>query len=97
MSSCFYFLSDRLVVKLGRVLRKDEVKCGVYYLKNDTMDPNNFLFEHIIAKGQTVREVKREILIQAKKQHMLDIPFDRCRLREKSWKKPKKVYLDDQK
>lgn len=61
------------------------------------MDTNNFLFEHIVAKGQAVSSVKRDILIQAKKQHMLDIPYNKCRLREKSWKRPRKVYLDDQK
>lgn len=85
------------MVKLGRVLRKDEVKCNVYHLKPDCMDVNNLLFEHIIAKGQTVREVKTDILLQAKKQHMLDIPYNKCRLRERNWKKPRKVYLDDQK
>ncbi|KAJ8945954.1 hypothetical protein NQ318_016782 [Aromia moschata] len=83
--------------ELGRVLRKDEIKCGVYHLKPDCMDVNNFLFEHIIAKGQSVNAVKREILFQAKKQHMLDIPYNKCRLREKGWKRPRKVYLDDQK
>lgn len=60
------------------------------------MDVNNLLFEHIIAKSQTVREVKTDILLQAKKHHMLDIPYNKCRLRERSWKKPKRVYLDDQ-
>lgn len=60
------------------------------------MDVNNVLFEYIIAKGQTVREVKTDILVQAKKQHMLDIPYNKCRLRERNWKKPKRVYLDDQ-
>uniref|UniRef100_A0A6P7GLW5 Ubiquitin carboxyl-terminal hydrolase 47 n=1 Tax=Diabrotica virgifera virgifera TaxID=50390 RepID=A0A6P7GLW5_DIAVI len=87
---------ERITIKLGRVLRKDELKCNVYHLKLDNMDVNNFLFEHIIVKGQTVSLVKREILLQAKKQHMLDIPYHKCRLREKSWKKPKRVYLDDQ-
>lgn len=60
------------------------------------MDVNNLLFEHIIAKGQTVREVKRNILLQAKKQNMLDIPYNKCRLRERNWKKPKRAYLEDQ-
>lgn len=60
------------------------------------MDVNNLLFEHIIAKGQTVMEVKTDILLQAKKQHMLDIPYNKCRLRERSWKKPKRVFLEAQ-
>lgn len=58
---------ERLIVKLGRVLKKDEIKCGIYHLKPDCMDTNNFLFEHIITKGQTVKSVKKEILLQAKK------------------------------
>ncbi|KAG5876114.1 hypothetical protein JTB14_013693 [Gonioctena quinquepunctata] len=88
---------QRLLVKLGRVLRKDEVKCGIYHLKMDAMDVNNLLFEHIISRGQSVGSAKKEILIQAKKQHMLDIPYNKCRLREKSWRKPRKIYFDDQK
>lgn len=84
------------MIKLGRILRKDEVKCKVYHLKVDCMDVNNLLFEHIFAHGQTVREVKRDIILKAKKQHMLDIPSSKCRLRERIWKKPKRVYLDDQ-
>ncbi|CAG9864755.1 unnamed protein product [Phyllotreta striolata] len=88
---------ERLTVKLGRVLRKDELKCNVYHLKLDAMDLNKFLFEHIVTRGQTVGAVKKEILVQAKKQHMLDIPYHKCRLRKKNWKVPMRVYLDDQK
>lgn len=87
---------ERIVVKLGRVLRKDEYNTKIYHLKLDN-EPNNFLFDHIIAKGQVVSAVKKEILIQMKKQHMLDVPYNKCRLRDKSWKKPRKVYLDHQK
>lgn len=86
---------ERLLIKLGRVLRKGEVNSKVYHLKPDFNEC--YLFEHIIAKGQTVNCVKKEILLQAKKQYMLDIPYNKCRLREKCWKKPRKVYLDDQK
>nr|XP_023028042.1 ubiquitin carboxyl-terminal hydrolase 47 isoform X1 [Leptinotarsa decemlineata] len=88
---------ERLIIKLGRVLRKDEVKCGIYHLKMDSLDVNNHLFEHIISRGQSVGSVKKEILLLAKKQHMLDIPYNKCRLREKSFKKPRKIYFDDQK
>ncbi|CAH1119608.1 unnamed protein product [Phaedon cochleariae] len=88
---------ERLTIRLGRVLQKDEVKCGVYHLRPDCADVNRFLFDHIISKGQQVGSAKRDILLQAKKQHMLDIPYGKCRLREKSWKRPRKVYFDDQK
>lgn len=41
-------------------------------------------------------QVKKEILTAAKKQHMLEIAFNKCRLRKKIWKDPAKIYLDDQ-
>lgn len=69
----------------------------MYLLKPDHMEPNVLLFEHIITKNQTVESAKKDILQHAKKQNLLATPYNRCRLREKSWKKPKKVYLDDQK
>lgn len=89
---------ERLIVKLGRVLRSDEVVGKVYsFNPENTEQMSTFLFEHIVAAGQTAGSVKKEILFQAKKQHMLDIPYNKCRLREKSWVNPRKVYLDDQK
>lgn len=50
-----------------------------------------------VVLGMTVGQAKKEILESVKKQHNLDIPFNRCRLRKKNWKSPNKVYLDDQK
>ncbi|XP_066151071.1 ubiquitin carboxyl-terminal hydrolase 47 [Euwallacea fornicatus] len=88
---------EKLIFKLGRVLKEDEFQCRVYDLKPDTTDPNVFMFEHIVARCQTVESVKRSILDNVKKRQNIDIPFNKCRLREKNWKKPKKVYLDDQK
>ncbi|XP_060519421.1 ubiquitin carboxyl-terminal hydrolase 47 [Cylas formicarius] len=88
---------ERLSLRLDRVLKEDEHSCKIYHLKLDNADPNCFLFEHVMSKDQTVGAVKWEILAQAKKRGVLDIPFERCRLREKNWKKPRKVYLDDQK
>ncbi|KAL1516679.1 hypothetical protein ABEB36_000560 [Hypothenemus hampei] len=88
---------ERLTLKLGRVLGENEHQCKVYHLKPNSTDGNLLLFEHIISKNQTVESVKQEILQRAKKQNLLDIPYNRCRLREKNWKMPKTVYLDDQK
>lgn len=90
---------ERLIIKLGRVLRKDEFTGKIYNLtpNRENGELFTFLFEHIIAKGQTVGQIKKEIIIQAKKQHMLDIPYSKSRLRKKSWKSPSKVFLDDQK
>lgn len=87
---------EKVIVKLGRVLQKGEYSFKIYHLKPDCKEITNYLFDHIIARGQTVAAVKKEILLQAKKQFMLDIPFNKCRLREKNWKRPKVIYLNDQ-
>lgn len=81
------------------MLRKDEFVGKIYNLtpNNENGDAFTFLFDHIIAKGQTVGQVKREIIFKAKKEHMIDIPYAKSRLRKKSWKNPSKVFLDDQK
>lgn len=88
---------DRLHVKLGRVLKKNEVSGKVFQLKPDSTEPFTYLFDYIIAKGQSVASAKRDILLQAKKQQMIDIPYNKCRLRKKNWKNPSKIYLDHQK
>nr|XP_022915816.1 ubiquitin carboxyl-terminal hydrolase 47 [Onthophagus taurus]XP_022915817.1 ubiquitin carboxyl-terminal hydrolase 47 [Onthophagus taurus]XP_022915818.1 ubiquitin carboxyl-terminal hydrolase 47 [Onthophagus taurus] len=88
---------ERLIVKLGRVLRKNEMSGKVFLLTPDGVEPFTFLFECIVAKGQSVLSVKKDILLQAKKQHMLDLPPNKCRIRRKEWKTPSKIYLDDQK
>ncbi|KAI4470735.1 ubiquitin carboxyl-terminal hydrolase [Holotrichia oblita] len=88
---------DKLLIKLGRVLKKNEMSGKIYHLKPDSTEPFTYLFDYIIAKGQTVASVKKDILLQAKKQHMIDIPYNKCRLRKKNWKNPSKIYLDYQK
>lgn len=87
---------DRVIVKLGRVLKKDEFSGKIYHLTPENSNTSSLLFDWIIAKGQTVAQVKKEVLFAAKKQHMLDIHFGRSRLRNKNWKNPGKVLLDDQ-
>lgn len=89
--------SDKLLVKLGRVLKKNEMSGRIFQLKPDSTEPFAYLFDYIIAKGQTVASAKKDILLQAKKQHMIDIPYSKCRLRKKNWKNPAKIYLDCQK
>lgn len=81
------------------MLKKNEFIGKVYNLTPNSENGElfTFLFEHIIAKGQTVGQVKKEIIFQAKKQLMLDIPYSKSRLRRKNWKNPSKVFLDDQK
>lgn len=88
---------DKLLVKLGRVLRKDEYLLKVYHFVPDNNEPFKYLFEWVVAKNQTVGQVKKEILIQAKIQHMLDIPYSKCRLRRKNRKDPSTIFMDDEK
>lgn len=88
---------ERLIIKLGRVRKKNEFSGKIYHLTPDHIETFKLLFEWIIGKGQTVGLAKKDILIQAKKQHMIDLPYNKCRLRKKSWKNPAKVYLDEMK
>ncbi|GLH00204.1 Ubiquitin carboxyl-terminal hydrolase 47 [Gryllus bimaculatus] len=87
---------EKLTVKLGRVLRKGEHRGKVSQLLPNSPEPCKFLFEWILSKGMTVAEAKRDILEEVKRKYNIDIPFERCRLRKKSWKNPTKVYLDSQ-
>ncbi|XP_069705284.1 ubiquitin carboxyl-terminal hydrolase 47 isoform X2 [Periplaneta americana] len=87
---------EKLTIKLGRALRKGEHRGKVYQLLPNTSEPSKFLCDWILGKGMTVGEAKREILEEIKRKYSIDIPYERCRLRKKSWKNPAKVYLDDQ-
>lgn len=62
--------------------------CGVqvYLLKPDNMNPS-FLCEQVIFNEQTIGDLKKAILKCAKAQNVLDIPYSKCRLREKHWKR----------
>lgn len=97
-SHTFWMANDgmTLTVKLGRVLQPNEHNLKVYLFKLDEPPPTEMLLQHVVAKGQTVGQIKREILFKAKKLHMMDISVNKCRLREKHYKRPRKVYLDDQ-
>lgn len=56
---------ERLVVKLGRNLKKNECVGKVYHLVPENInEPFSFLFEHIVAKGQTVGSAKKDIILQ---------------------------------
>lgn len=88
---------EKLIVKLGRVLKDNEHAGKVYQLIPHAAEPIRFLCDWVVAKGMTVAQAKREILEAIKKQYQIDIPFNRCRLRKKNWKNPNVVYRDDQK
>ncbi|XP_045462425.1 ubiquitin carboxyl-terminal hydrolase 47 isoform X2 [Harmonia axyridis] len=87
---------DVFSIKLGRVLQENEHNAKIFLLRPNHKEPIYFLFDFIIAKGQTVGQVLKEIVYTAKKRGIQDLNFQKCRLREKNLKKVKKVYLDYQ-
>nr|CAD7396000.1 unnamed protein product [Timema poppensis] len=88
---------EKLTVRLGRALRKGEHRGKVYQLLLNAKEPSKFLCDWILGKGMLVGDAKREILEELKRKYSINISYDRCRLRKKSWKNPGKVYLDTQK
>ncbi|XP_021936857.1 ubiquitin carboxyl-terminal hydrolase 47-like isoform X2 [Zootermopsis nevadensis] len=91
-----YHDDDKLIIRLGRALKKGEHRGKVYQLLPNASEPSKFLCDWILGKGMKVGEMKKEILQEIKRKYSIDIPYDRCRLRKKSWKNPAKIYLDHQ-
>ncbi|KAF4523652.1 hypothetical protein B566_EDAN013246 [Ephemera danica] len=87
---------ESLSIRLGRALRKGEFRGKVFQLSPGATESTKFLFDWILARGMLVADAKKQILDELKKKHSIDIPFDRCRLRKKSWKNPGQVYYDNQ-
>lgn len=85
----------RFSIKLGRALRKGELKVKLYQLHLDCAEePFKFMFDWIIAKNMTVAQAKEEILAELKRKYDLEIPFQRFRLRKKSNKVASMVLLN---
>ena len=84
-------------IRLGRTLSSDEYATRLYQFQMGAHEPYYYFFNWFISKNKTVGETKKEILAELKKKYNLDIPYDRCRLREKCQMIPSKVFLDDQK
>lgn len=91
-----YSEGEKIGIKLGRALRNGEFQGKVYQLVPDDPEPIKYLCDWIVAKGTTVAEVRKGIHEELKRKNLLDVPFDRFRLRKKNWKYPGKVYLDDE-
>ena len=54
------------------------------------------LVEVVVGKGQTVRQVKEEILkVLAEEGMNVDMDIDRMRLRKKQWRNPVTIYTDE--
>jgi ubiquitin carboxyl-terminal hydrolase 47 len=93
---------ERLQIELGRALRDGEYKCKLYFLKlseiNDDMEQLPYLCETILRNGADVGVAKREILAHvATLNPKYKIPYEKCRLRRKTYKNASKVVQDDQK
>lgn len=88
---------EKLYIKLGRALKADELQGKVYQLIPDDAEPIRFMFDWIVQNGENVGTVKKGIHDELKRRNMLDIPYERLRLRKKSWKYPGRVYLDTEK
>lgn len=93
---------ERLVIELGRTLRKGEYKYKVFHMKLADVSLPGFeqlpqVCEFIVCSGADVGQIKRAIIahlatIDAK----YDIAFDACRLRLKRYRTPSDIFTDDQ-
>ncbi|XP_055606489.1 ubiquitin carboxyl-terminal hydrolase 47 isoform X2 [Uranotaenia lowii] len=95
-----YSDGSRLTIELGRVLRKGEYKINLYYLNVDNLaddvDKLPYLCEWIVRKGQTIKNIKRDLLV-----HLADkyptMTMERCRMRMKCVRSISSVLQDDNK
>lgn len=93
---------ERLVIELGRALRKGEFKVKLYYLNVAEMtdlEKLPFVCEYILRESAEVGQTKREILahIRGLDSKYDKLTFEKTRLRKKSWKSPAQIFMDDQK
>ena len=94
---------DSLNIELGRVLKKGEFRCKIYYLKlsevNEDAEQLDMLFEWVIKTGDNVAEIKKAMVKKYALNANLDInniDMNKFRIRKKNTKNPGKIYLDDQ-
>lgn len=93
---------ERLVIELGRALRKGEFKVKLYYLSVAEMSDIEklpFVCDYILRDSAEVGQTKREIIahIRGLDEKYANLTYERTRLRKKSWKSPAQIYMDDQK
>lgn len=93
---------ERLVIELGRALRKGEFKVKLYFLNVSEMtdiEKLPFVCDYILRESAEVGQTKREILAHMRglDEKYAHLTFERTRLRKKSWKSPAQIYMDDQK
>lgn len=93
---------ERLLIELGRALRKGECKVKLYYLNTaevTDLEKLPFVCDYILRESAEVGQTKREILahIRALDEKYANMTFERSRLRKKGWKSPAQIYIEDQK
>ncbi|XP_068965788.1 ubiquitin carboxyl-terminal hydrolase 47-like isoform X1 [Bombus flavifrons] len=87
---------EKLWIEIGRALRNGEFTVKLHQFFLDSAK-SKFLFEWIVSEDMTVGQAKKEILAEMKRRYNIEIPYERCRLREKCFVLPSKVLLDHQK
>lgn len=93
---------ERLVIELGRALRKGEFKVKLYYLnilEVTDIEKLPFVCDYILRNGAEVGPTKREILahIGSVDEKYSKLTYERSRLRKKNWKSPSLIFIDNQK
>lgn len=93
---------ERLVIELGRALRKGEFKVKLFFLNVSEMtdiEKLPFICDYILRDSAEVGQTKREILahIRGLDEKYEKLTFEKTRLRKKSWKSPAQIFMDDQK
>uniref|UniRef100_A0A8C4QAX2 Ubiquitin carboxyl-terminal hydrolase 47 n=1 Tax=Eptatretus burgeri TaxID=7764 RepID=A0A8C4QAX2_EPTBU len=75
---------NRVIIRLGRALKKGEYMVKVFQLQLGEAEPCKYLLDTVFAKAMTVQQSKQELV------HLL------LRLRKKTWKNPGTIFLDSQ-
>ncbi|CAK9829042.1 Ubiquitin carboxyl-terminal hydrolase 47 [Anthophora retusa] len=89
--------SETLWIEIGRALRNGEFTVKLYQFFLGSTEPYKYLFDWIVSDDMTVGQAKKEILAEMKRRYNIEIPYERCRLRKKSFMLDSKVFLDHQK
>ncbi|XP_019861778.1 PREDICTED: ubiquitin carboxyl-terminal hydrolase 47-like, partial [Amphimedon queenslandica] len=88
---------SKLIVRLGRALGRAEYRIKLYLLQVNNTEFCKFMMKPIVAKDTPVRELKKQIIEEAKVQGIdCVLELDKMRLRDKRGIIPDSVYLDDE-
>uniref|UniRef100_A0A1X7T1J6 Ubiquitin carboxyl-terminal hydrolase 47 C-terminal domain-containing protein n=1 Tax=Amphimedon queenslandica TaxID=400682 RepID=A0A1X7T1J6_AMPQE len=86
---------SKLIVRLGRALRRGEKRIKLYLIQVNNTEFCKFMMDTGYAKGTPVRELKKQIIEEAKVQGIdCVLELDKMRLRDKRGVSPGSVYLD---